>query len=204
MDRPTRFIIAWGFGPSEEDAAPAVVAHTRARTAGQRGVPWSSDGKAVYRRELQRIYRDPRRTGKRGRPPLQTTPGVGLAQVVKHRQKKRVVQVEVRQVLGVAVETPRTMHEERMNGTLRDRLNCLTRKTHAFAKDPQTWDAAVTLALFEHNWLRSHRALRQAAPDLPHRQRYRRRTPAMAMGLTDHVWTWEEFLTYPVYQHYRE
>lgn len=27
---------------------------------------------------------------------------------------------------------------ERLNGTLRDRLGCLTRKTHAFAKDVAT------------------------------------------------------------------
>jgi hypothetical protein len=62
----------------------------------------------------------------------------------------------------------------------------------------------VILALFEHNWLRPHRALRQAATDLPNGQRYRRRTPAMVMGLTDHVWTWKEFLTYRTYQHLRE
>jgi hypothetical protein len=116
------------------------------------------------------------------------------------------VDIEVRHVFGATVEAPGTVHEERMNGVWRDRLNCLTRRTHAFAKATKTWDAAVTLALFEHNWLRPHPALRQPAPDLPYGQRYRRRTPAMAIGLTDHVWSWEEFLTYriPQYQHPRE
>jgi len=47
------------------------------------------------------------------------------------------------------------VHEERLNGVLRDRLNYLTRKTHAFAKDGRTWDAAVTLSVFEHNCLAS-------------------------------------------------
>jgi hypothetical protein len=87
---------------------------------------------------------------------------------------------------------------------LRDRLNCLTRKTHAFAKATKTWDAAVILALLERDWLRPHPALREAVLNLPHGQRYRPRTPAMAMGLTDHVWTWQEFLTYRVYQHHKE
>jgi len=32
-------------------------------------------------------------------------------------------------------------------------------------------------------------------------RRYRRRSPAMAIGLTDHIWSWEEFLTYGHY-HY--
>jgi hypothetical protein len=204
MDRPTRFIVAWGFAASEDEAAPQVVAQTRVRTAGQRGVPWVSDGKAVYRRAVAKTYRDPVHTGQRGRPALQPTSGVGLTQVVKHRQGRRLVKVEIRQVLGVAVAEPYTVHEERMNGVLRDRLACLTRKTHAFAKQSQTWDAAVMLALFEHNWLRPHPALREAATGLPNGQRYRRRSPAMAIGFTDHVWTWEEFLQYPVYQHHKE
>lgn len=62
------------------------------------------------------------------------------------------------------------------------------------AKRKATWDAVVTGALFEHNWLRPQRALREAAADLPDGQRYRRRSPAMAIGVTDHVWTWEEVL----------
>jgi transposase-like protein len=45
-------------------------------------------------------------------------------------------------------------HVERLNGGLRDRLGRLTGKSHAFAKQASTWDAAVTLCLFEHNWLR--------------------------------------------------
>ena len=92
------------------------------------------------------------------------TPGVGLTQVV---------------------------HRERLNGVLRDRLNALTRKTHGLAKDVQTWDALVSLCLFEHNWLRPHPALREPAEGLAYGRRYRRRTPAMAIGLTDHVWTWD-------------
>jgi hypothetical protein len=64
-----------------------------------------------------------------------------------------MVRVEVRQVLGKAVDCPYPVHEERLNGMLRDRLNALTRKTHAFAKTTGTWDALVILCLFEHNWL---------------------------------------------------
>jgi hypothetical protein len=184
MDRPTRFIVARGFAASEDEAAPSVVAQTRQRTAGRRGVPWVSDGKAIYWRAIAKTCRDPVRTGKRGRPPLQPTAGVSLTQVIKHRQGRRLVKVEIQHVFGVALAEPYTVHEERMNGVLRDRPACLTRKTHAFAKRNQTWDAAVTLALFEHNWLRPHPALREAATGLPNGQRYRRRSPAMAIGLT--------------------
>ena len=40
-----------------------------------------------------------------------------------------MVRVEVCQVLGEAVDCPYPVHEERLNGMLRDRLNALTRKT---------------------------------------------------------------------------
>jgi hypothetical protein len=62
-------------------------------------------------------------------------------------------------------------------------------------KRVRTWDAAVWMCLFEHNWITPHVALREEAPELPRGQRYRRRTPAMAVGLTDHPWTWATFLS---------
>ena len=85
------------------------------------------------------------------------------------------------------------VHIERLNGVLRDRLACLTRKTHAFAKTAQTWDALFGLAIFEHNWLRAHPAL--SRPSTVPGRCYDRRTPAIAIGLTDHRWSWREFLT---------
>jgi hypothetical protein len=49
---------------------------------------------------------------------------------------------------------------------LRDRLACLTRKTHAFAKRELTWDAAVALCLFEHNWMRPCGRYESVSPTL--------------------------------------
>ncbi len=141
-----------------------------------------------------RVYRDPQRTGKRGRPPLIPTPGVGLTQAIKQRRRGRIVRVEVRTVMGEPPSCPYAVCVERLNGVLRDRLNALTRKTHGFAKRPETWDALIVLCLFEHNWMRPHPALREEAEGLPDGRRYQQRSPAMAMGLTDHIWTWEEFL----------
>lgn len=197
-------MVSWNYAASEEQAAPEVVRWTRQRTAGRCGVQWISDGKKVYAREIRRIYRDPLYTGRVGRPRLVPTPGVGLVQAVKHRRGKRVVEVEVRTVIGETPPIPYAICEERPGGVLRDRLNCLTRKTHAFAKTSRTWDAAVTLSLFEHNWLRAHPKLKQKLAEPVEGRRYTRRSPAMAIGLTDHVWRWEEFLLFPVYQYHRE
>lgn len=174
---------------------------TRQRTKGRAGVPWVSDGRAAYRREIQKVYRDPRREKKRGRPPLIPTQEVGLTQTIKRRRHRRVVGIEVRTVLGASPECPYVVCVERLNGVLRDRLNALTRRTHAFAKDLRTWDALVMLALFEHSWMRPHPALREEAEGLPNHRKYQQRSPAMAIGLTDHIWGWEEFLTYRV-NHY--
>jgi hypothetical protein len=40
----------------------------------------------------------------------------------------------VRATIGEPVEQPYPVDIERLNGVLRDRLRCLTRKAHAFAK----------------------------------------------------------------------
>jgi len=194
-------LVAWSSARSEDEAAPEGLRQTRQRTHQQAGVSWIGDGRAVYRREIRRTHRDPQRTGRRGRPPLVPTPGVGLTQVVKQRRRGRVVGVEVRPVRGEPVTFPYRVHEERLNGVLRDRWNALTRRTHAFAKETPTWDGLVTVCLLEHNGLRPHPALRKPAESLPNGQRYRRRTPAMVISLTDHVWSWEEFLTLKHYHH---
>src|SRR5262249_42704459 len=129
---------------------------------------------------------------------LKPTDGIGLIQAVKQRKGRRLQGIEVRAAIGDRVELSYAVHLERLNGILRDRLNCLIRKTHAFAKDTATWDALFGLALFEHNWIRPQIALRLPLPN-PHLGRcYDRRTPAMALGFSDHTWFWEELFRLPV------
>ncbi len=60
QDRPTRFVVACCLGTSEDKMAAEGVRQTRQRTRGQRGVPWASDGRKAYRREVARTYRGPR------------------------------------------------------------------------------------------------------------------------------------------------
>ena len=173
---------------------------TRRRTAAQAGVPWVSDGWEAYAESIADLYCDPIAAGIHGRDwyVLHRTPGVRLTQAIKRRRGRRLARVEVQATIGAMAEQPYAVHIERLNGVLRDRLACLTRKTHAFAKRPVTWDAAVGLALFEHNWLRFHPALRQPLAQSIQGRRYHRRTPAMALGLTDRRWACVEFLTHPV------
>jgi hypothetical protein len=180
--------------------AETVVTATRQRTKGRRGIPYLSDGWKPYATTIKATYRDREPSGIRpGWDILRPTDGIRLTQAVKHRKGRRLVDVEVRATIGKQVEQPYPVHIERLNGTLRDRLSCLTRKTHAFAKDAVTWDALFSLALFEHNWVRPHLALRRLLVEPVAGRRYERRTPAMALGLATHPWSWEEFVRLPIY-----
>ena len=197
-------MVAWAAGPRTAELAAAVVAATRARTAGRAGIPWVSDGWAAYAEAIWDCYTDPvaPTAGREGWRVLTLAPGVAHTQGVKHRRGRRLARVELRAALGTVAAQPYTIHIERLNGVLRDRLACLTRKTHAFAKRAATWDAAVGLLLFEHNWVRSHPALRRPLPEPIAGRRYERRTPAMVLGLAATPLSWLDFLSRPL-AHYK-
>jgi len=204
QDRQSRFVVAHASGRRNEALVSEAIRKAHARSGGQ-PVSWCSDGWRAYPEAIRRAYRRPVRTGRRGRPPLVVPEGVSLTQTIKHRDGHgQLLSVEIRTTIGAGgggdggggaevEQQPVPVHIERLNGVLRDRLACLTRKTHAFAKSTSTWDALFGLALFEHNWLRTHPALSQ--PSTVAGRYYQRRTPAMAIGLTDHCWSWPEFLT---------
>jgi hypothetical protein len=205
QDRASRFVVAWAGGPREKTLAREVVTATRRRTKGRVGIPYISDGWEPYAPTIKETYRDPEPS--RVNPNwkiLKPTEGIALTQAIKHRKGRRLQRdpkgTPVRAVFGDEAALPDAVHLERLNGTLRDRLGCLTRKTHAFAKETALWDALFSLTLFEHNWLRPHLALRRPLAEPIDGRRYERRSPAMALALTDHVWAWEEFLRLPVEQ----
>lgn len=196
LDRASRFIVAHATGRIGEELVATAVRQVAQRTR-QRPLAWCSDGWRGYARVVTQQYRQPQRTGQRGRPRLVVPSAVRLTQSVKQRDARgRLLGVEIRAALGALIEPAGTVHVERVNGALRDRLNALTRKTHAFAKTTGTWDALLSLQIFEHNWLRPHPALR--LPVITSGRQYDQRTPAMVLHLSDHVWSWREFLTTPV------
>lgn len=171
-----------------------------AARSGYQGLTWLSDGWQGYPTLLRTTYRRPQFTGRPGRPRYVLPDTLSLTQTIKTRRRRprpcrpgRSRRPHTRTSFGVAPADPVPVHIERLNGVLRDRLACLGRKTHAFAKCVGTWRALVGVLLFWHNWLRPHPALR--VPTSQPGRRYDPRTPAMALGLTDHVWTWPELLS---------
>jgi hypothetical protein len=85
---------------------------------------------------------------------------------------------------------------ERQHGTDRHRCARKARKTYRFSKD---WGVHVSLSyfgLFSYNFSWPVRTLRQRGED----GRWQPRTPAMAAGLADHVWSLSEWITFPACQ----
>ena len=136
------------------------VAQARARTGG-RPFAWCGHGWRDYGLVLTTGV-SAGGTGRADGPPAEAAAGLALTQRIKHADPHgRLLSIEVKATIGTRVTPPGTTRIERLNGVLRDRVNALTRKTHAFAKTVDTWDAMLGLAIFEHNWLRPHPALRR-------------------------------------------
>ena len=166
----------------------------------------SSDEYKPYRRVLLEVYgvATPRqRRGPRGRQPKpQLTPPAGLvyATVHKHRRKGRVVGTSVERIYGSAEQ----LHEalaasevskkvniafiERYNGTDRHINSRKGRKVYRFSKDPGLHDAMTHYAQTVYNFCRPNRALRRRQAD----GRWQQRSPAMAQGISDHIWSIRE------------
>ena len=160
------------------------------------------DGLAAYVRAFRQALRTPVRTGQARRPRLVPWPDVVLAQVLKQRQGGRVVAVERRLVQGKAAEAKgllvstqrggvvNTAYVERLNATWRARLAVLGRRTRALARRAAWLEAALYLIGSVYNFCTEHASLTLAEG--------KRRTPAMAAGITDHCWRVAELLWYRV------
>jgi len=201
-------------GKRTAEAVQEVVRDFHRRTGGRVMRLMTSDEYPAYPDAIREAYGTtvvPPRTGRPGRPrqPYSVVPaGVTYAAVHKHRENGRVVRVSTRVVFGtllaVAVallasavsRAVNTCFVERHNGTDRNRCSRKTRKGYTFSKDWAVHRAATMFSHFSYNFCWPVRTLRVRGAD----GRWRERTPAMAAGLTDHVWPLSEWLTYPAVQ----
>jgi hypothetical protein len=190
-----------------QDTAAALIAQVVARA---RQLPlFLTDGWKPYTAALLQVvsvvYR-PRRRGKVGRKPkprLVAPPGLFYAQVVKVRHKTgHVVEVSRRVVYGgprrfgqqwrlrQLGETIQTALMERWYGTLRGLVAPLRRRTRCLSWSRARDRGKVWLMVSLYNFVMPHKSLRQGRTP---------RTPAMAIGLTDHVWSYREYIWLPVH-----
>ena len=83
-----------------------------------------------------------------------------------------------------------TAFMERWYGTLRGLCAPLRRRTRCSSASPRRHRARVWLVVDLYNFVLPHRSLRQEG---------RPRTPAMATELAQHVWSYRDYIWYPVH-----
>jgi IS1 family transposase/transposase-like protein len=216
-----RLVVAFVVGPRTQAQANLLLDRVVYVTDGR--VPsFTSDQWPGYPTALLHAYGEwyqPERQGKRGRypaPRCRPPPNLLYAQVVKRREKGRVVEVTRKIVWGSAdalqarlavsptSTTINTSFVERDNLAWREHNRRLTRKTIAFSKELPWMEKQLWLSLAYYHFCLPHLSLREELPTPePTRghgspRRWRPVTPAMAAGMTDHVWTTAELLGYRV------
>jgi len=205
-----RLMSAAVVGPRPLDTAKAVVAVPKGRVA---GIPACfSDGftgSLAARIAACPVVTTFARTGQRGRPrqPVwEPHPALVDGPLVKPKKPGKWLTRSTRVVLGAERLTHlgltiSTAVVERVHLTLRQALAPLARQTSSFCTDRERRRQRVVFFPAFYNVARPHLSLRRPLPMCARtrqgaiRPRWRERTPAMAAGLTDHVWTVRELLT---------
>jgi IS1 family transposase len=206
FDPEHRLMVSVVVGKRTQEHATLLVEDFRARTGDRLPELITSDEHAAYPGALWAVYGEevvPPRTGKPGRPaePYQVVPkGLRYATVHKTRVRNRVVGVETRVVFGTkkAVKEAvgsrvNTSYVERQHATDRHRNARKGRQTYRFSKDWGVHQAVTRFTLYSYNFCWPVRTLREKVAG----GKWRPRTPAMAAGLADHVWSLEEWVTRP-------
>jgi len=73
------------------------------------------------------------------------------------------------------------------------------RRSLAFSRRDDTKIALGWWGLTVYNWCRPHRSLRSPLAQPQGKKKFEPRTPAMALGLTDHIWSIRDILLTPVF-----
>ena len=204
LDPDSRLVLEVVVGPRTQDSAELLLEGVRDRLGGRVPELVCSDEYPVYAEVLLSVFGQeqvPPRTGRPGRPagPRRVLPEeLCYATVHKTKEQGRVTAVEAQAVFGElgAGERVSTSYLERHNATDRHRNARKGRKTYRFSKDWEVHEAMTCFTMFNYNFCWPVRTLRQGDRDAG----YTPRTPAMVAGLTDHVWSLEEWLTFPAVQ----
>jgi hypothetical protein len=200
LDMDSRLRTARGIAKTETQAALEVFQILKRRGHPDAPPPTISDGWGGIDNAMVEVYGQVPEYQGVGRPPTQKQPQLGwqYVQMVKQRENGRVVGIEIRVIFGDPSETlallgQSTAYIERTHLTMRLFNGRLTRKTLAFSKDLGMYRASAAWEDLVYNLTRPLKTLRIEVFDNPKR-RWRQRSPAMAAGLTDHIWTVKELL----------
>jgi len=201
IDMDTRLRAARGIGKTEPEAAQDVFETLKRRGHPDAPPPTVSDGRGGLGDAMVEVWGQVPPYSGRGRPPTRKRAQEGweYLQIVKQRKSGRVVRTHKRVIYGEEEEVlelfgESTAYVERTHLTSRQFNGRLVRKTLGFSKCLDMHQAAAIWEDVVYNLMRPLKTLRQEIPDdLP--RRWLPTTPAMAAGLTEHIWTIRELLT---------
>ena len=220
-----RMVLAFVIGKRSQESANLLL--DRVAYVTDDHIPFfTSDQLSHYKNALLHTYgvwHQPQRQGKRGphpKPRLIAPSNLLYAQVVKKREKGRVVEVATKIIFGheqavadkldgsLVSQTINTIFVERDNLTQRLSNRRLTRRTNGFSKEMGWFEKQLWLSLAYYHLILPHYSLRQPLlePQITRGtgtlRKWKPITPAMAACMTDHVWTTSELLSYRVPFHF--
>lgn len=191
-----------------------------------------SDNLDNYPHALQTVYGEEvkpsdagckkRRGRPRTKPVIKPPDELQYGQVIKHRDEHgRVTLIERKVIFGTEEKVREklkeagcytklsTAHIERDNLTTRQTSSRLVREALSFSKAMEALRWHTELDDLAHNFSRHHSSLRirldKSQPTRGRKgtmKRWIQRTPAMAAGITDHRWSIQELMTYPLVKSY--
>jgi len=177
IDADTKLVLSWLVGERDTPTAIEFMMDVRDRIANRTQL--TTDGLVCYLTAVEEAF----------------GADVDYAQLVKvyganpaserRYSPARFITAQKRSINGSPDgEKVSTSHIERQNLTMRMGMRRFTRLTNAFSKKAANLEAAVSLHYMYYNFARGHKTLANPYP----------RTPAMAAGVADHMWSVEEIV----------
>ncbi len=177
IDAGTKLVPSWLVGLRNPDCAYAFIADLRDRLANR--VQLTTDGHGMYLEAVEHAFGheiDFAQLVKRYGQEVEGEKSYSLAKCLG--ADKRIVQ-------GIPdISKLSTSYVERQNLTMRMSMRRFTRLTNAFSKKVENHILALALYFMHYNFARPHKSLANPYP----------RTPAMAAGVSNHIWTVEEIV----------
>ncbi len=176
IERHTKLVLAYELGKRNTKSACRFMQKIALATSPEHHFQISTDGFAPYEYAIGTQLEDRVDYGQLIKVFKNPTP-----EEQRRYSPARITSVTAKEVMGdPEYDLICTSHIERQNGSLRQWCKRLTRLTYAFSKKWGNLDAALALHFAYYNFCRIHRSIRM--------------TPAMASGITGHVWSLAELL----------
>ena len=175
IDADTKLVPSWLVGRRDIEDATVFLTDVADRMAHR--VQLTTDGHKPYLKAVDRAFG--------------TAVDYAVIQKLYGNEPEGQKRYSPAQCLGVETQVVRgnpdpahisTSYVERQNLTMRMGMRRFTRLTNAFSKKAENLAHAVSLHFMYYNFARPHKSLANPYP----------RTPAMAAGVADHIWTLKE------------